>query len=49
MGSRSFAKNIKRCVIHKGASQSRERFNGSRGNFGSAAGAAGRRGSISPR
>jgi hypothetical protein len=48
-GIKKFCKNIKRCVMHKGASQSRERFNGSRGNYGSAAGAVGRRGSISPR
>jgi hypothetical protein len=47
-GIKKFCKNIKRCVMHKGASQSRERFSGRRGDYGSAAGAAGRRGIISP-
>jgi hypothetical protein len=46
-GIKQFCKNIKRCIIHKGASQSRERFNGSRGNYRDAAAAGGRRGDIS--
>ena len=35
-GLKVFCRNIKKCVAHRGNSQSMERFRGSRGNYGGA-------------